>query len=70
MNAPPDNRPGQEDALHHVEVLHKHVSVGLGGEVAHCVANPELNGALQGRRRGLDQKIEGEKKRGVSPGLL
>lgn len=43
------HRPGQKDALHHVEVLHKHISVGLGGEVADCVANPELNRPLQGR---------------------
>lgn len=43
------HRPGQKDALHHVEVLHEHISVGLGGEVADCVANAELNGTLQGR---------------------
>lgn len=38
--------PGQKDTLHHVEVLHKHISVRLGGEVSHCIANTKLNGPL------------------------
>lgn len=56
------HQPGQKDALHHVEVLHEHISVRLGGEVPHCIANPELNGSLQGRWRGLDpEKREGRR---------
>lgn len=50
------HQPGKEDALHHIEVLHKNVSVRLWGEVAHCVTDAELNGSLQGRWRGLDGK--------------
>lgn len=45
--------PGEEDALHDVEVLHKHVSLWLGAQVAHGVANAQLDGPLQGGRRGL-----------------
>lgn len=59
------HRPGQKDALHHVEVLHEHISVRLGGEVPHSVADPELNGPLQGRWRGLDPENRGEGRRSV-----
>lgn len=45
--------PGEEDALHHVEVLHEHVSLWLGAQVAHSVANAQLDGPLQGGRCGL-----------------
>lgn len=45
--------PGEEDALHHVEVLHEHVPLRLRAEVAHCVPDPQLDGTLQGGRGGL-----------------
>ena len=45
--------PGKEDALHHVEVLHQHVPLGLGAQVAHGVVDAQHDGPLQGRRRGL-----------------
>ena len=40
--------PGQIDTLHHREVLHENISVGLGAEVAHSVADAQLDGSLQG----------------------
>lgn len=45
--------PGEEDALHHVEILHEHVAFRLGAQVAHGVADAQLDGPLQGGRRGL-----------------
>lgn len=50
--------PGEEDALHHVEVLHEHVSLRLRAEVAHCVPDPQLDGTLQGGRGGLRGELE------------
>lgn len=41
-------RPGEEDALHHIEVLHQHVSLGLGAQVSHCITDAQLDGAFQG----------------------
>ena len=45
--------PGEEDALHHVEVLHQHVPLGLGAQVAHGVVDAQHDGPFQGGRRGL-----------------
>ena len=45
--------PGEEDALHDVEVLHEHVTLWLGAQVAHGVADAQLDGPLQGGGRGL-----------------
>lgn len=45
--------PGEEDALHHVEVLHEHIPLGLGAQVAHGVADAQLDGPLQGGGGGL-----------------
>lgn len=45
--------PGQEDALHHREVLHENISVWFGAEVAHSVADAQLDGSFQGRSCGL-----------------
>ena len=52
--------PGEEDALHHVEVLHEDVSVGLGGQVSHRVADAQLDGSLQSRGGGLGEGGGGE----------
>lgn len=41
-------RPGEKDALHHVEVLHQHISLRFGAQVAHGVADPQLDGTFQG----------------------
>ena len=49
----PGRVPGEEDALHHIEVLHEHVTLRLGAQVAHGVADAQLDGPLQGRGRGL-----------------
>lgn len=46
-------RPGEKDALHHVEVLHQHISLRFGAQVAHGVADPQLDGTFQGWRCGL-----------------
>lgn len=45
--------PGKEDAFHHIEVLHEHVTLRLGAEVAHCVPDSQLDGTLQSGRGGL-----------------
>ena len=45
--------PWKEDALHHIEVLHQHVPLGLGAQVAHGVVDAQHDGPFQGRRRGL-----------------
>lgn len=45
--------PGQEDTLHHREVLHENIPVWLGAQVAHSVADAQLDGSFQGRRGGL-----------------
>lgn len=39
--------PGQEDALHHGEVLHENISVWLGAQVSHSVADAQLNGSFE-----------------------
>lgn len=45
--------PGQEDTLHHREVLHENVPVWFGAQVAHSVADAQLDGSFQGRCCGL-----------------
>lgn len=40
--------PGEKDALHHIEVLHQHVSLRLGAQVAHSVTDAQLDGTFQG----------------------
>lgn len=45
--------PGQEDTLHHREVLHENIPVWFGAQVAHSVADAQLDGSFQGRRCGL-----------------
>lgn len=45
--------PGEEDALHDVEVLHEHVTFWLGAQIAHRVADAQLDGPLQGGGCGL-----------------
>ena len=53
--------PGQEDALHHREVLHKNISVWFGAEVTHSVADAQLNGSFQGIRCRLTNHKRNEK---------
>lgn len=48
------NAPGEENALHHVEVLHQHVPLRFGAQVADGVADAQLDGPLQGRGGGLE----------------
>ena len=50
--------PGEEDALHHIEVLHEDVSLRLGAQVAHRVADAQLDGTFQGGGRGLGERRE------------
>lgn len=45
--------PGEEDALHNIEVLHEHVTLRLRAQVAHGVADAQLDGPLQSGRCGL-----------------
>lgn len=45
--------PGKEDALYNIEVLHEHVALRLGAQVAHGVADAQLDGPLQGGGCGL-----------------
>lgn len=47
--------PWEKDALHHVKVLHQHISLRLGAQVAHSVTNAQLDGTFQGRRCGLSE---------------
>lgn len=42
--------PWKKDALDHVEVLHEHISLRLGAQVAHRVADAQLNRTSQSRR--------------------
>ncbi len=53
--------PGQENALHHREVLHENISVWFRAEVSHSVTDAQLDGSFQGGRCGLTNKI-GKKK--------
>lgn len=53
--------PGQENALHHWEVLHENISVGFGAEISHSVTDAQLDGSFQGRRRGLTNVTGKEK---------
>lgn len=58
------NTPGEEDALHHVEVLHQHVPLRLGAQVADGVADAQLDGPLQGGGGGLEaERIEASRQR-------
>lgn len=43
------NVPGEEDAFNHVEVLHEHISLGLGAEVANSISDTQLDGTFQSR---------------------
>lgn len=45
----PTHTPWKEDALDHVEVLHEHISLGFGAQVAHRVADAQLDRTSQGR---------------------
>lgn len=38
--------PGEENALHYVEVLHEHVPLGLGAQISHRVADAKLDGSF------------------------
>lgn len=46
--------PGEEDAFHNVEILHQHISLRLGAEVANSITNTQLDGPLQSRGGGLE----------------
>lgn len=46
--------PGEKNAFHNVEVLHQHISLRLGAEVANSITNAQLDGPLQGRGGGLE----------------
>lgn len=48
------NTPREEDAFHHIKVLHQHISLRLGAEVANSVSDTQLDGPLQGRGGGLE----------------
>lgn len=48
------NAPGEEDAFHHIEVLHQHISLRLRAEVANSISNTQLDGPLQSRGGGLE----------------
>lgn len=48
------NPPGKENAFHNIEVLHQHVSLRLGTEVANGITNTQLDGPLQCRGGGLE----------------
>lgn len=48
------NTPGEEDAFNHIEVLHEHISLGLGAEVANSISNTQLDGPFQGWGGGLE----------------
>lgn len=41
-------KPWEKDALHHVKVLHQHISLRFGAQVAHSVTNAQLDGTFQG----------------------
>jgi len=56
-------RPGEKYALHHVEVLHQHISLRLGAQVAHRVTDAQLDGTFQGRGCGLWRERERERER-------
>lgn len=43
----------KEDAFYHIKILHEYISLWLGAEVAHCVANAQLDGTFKGRGCGL-----------------
>lgn len=62
-NKPSENTPGKEDAFHHVEVLHQHISLRLGAEVANSISNTQLDGPLQGRGGGLEAENREENNR-------
>lgn len=54
------SRPWEKDALHHVKVLHQHISLRFGAQVAHSVTNAQLDGTFQGWRCGLSEaEVEG-----------
>lgn len=54
------NAPGEEDAFHDVEVLHQHIPLRLGAEVADGVTDAQLDGPLQSRGGGLEVENRGE----------
>lgn len=45
--------PREEDAFHHVEILHEDISLRLGAEVANSISDAQLDCPFQGRRGGL-----------------
>lgn len=57
------NTPGKEDAFHHIEVLHQHISLRLGAEIANGISNTQLDGPLQGRGGGLEAESREKNKR-------
>lgn len=50
--------PWEENALHHIEVLHQDISLWLGAQVADCVPDAQLDGPLQGGGSGLVERKE------------
>lgn len=52
--------PWKEDAFHDVEVLHQHIPLGLGAEVANGVTDAQLDGPLQSRGGGLEVENRGK----------
>uniref|UniRef100_A0A3B3BP11 Uncharacterized protein n=1 Tax=Oryzias melastigma TaxID=30732 RepID=A0A3B3BP11_ORYME len=48
--------PGEEEALHHLEVLQQHVSLRLLRQAAHRVRDAQLDGALHRGRGGLHRR--------------
>lgn len=54
--------PGQEDALHHREVLHEDISVRFGAEVSHSITDAQLDGSFQCGCCGLPSKYISKKK--------
>lgn len=48
-----NHEPGKENALYHIEVLHEDVSLWFRAQIANRIADAQLDGAFQCRRRGL-----------------
>lgn len=65
------HKPWEEDAFDHIEVLHQHISLRLGAEVANSISNSQLDGPFQGRRGGLEVgNSERNNRKGVGGKLL
>lgn len=52
--------PREDDAFHHLKVLHEHIPVWLLGQAAHRVGNAQLDGIPQGRGWCLVEVIRGD----------